>query len=111
LGKTSGSGALLAVEPATAELNPVAGKSLEGDSPVRYVLRYADDGRELAITFARHFPYSIEAWEQTQASLAQLGNKRLTTRAKRIRTLMLDYWNRHRPQDRQLRRQLDLPME
>jgi hypothetical protein len=101
----------LKVETVTAELSPANGKSLEGAALVSYALHYEGNGRELSITFGRDFPHRIEAWEETQNSGAQFGDQRLTSRAKRTHSLMLDYWNRHRPEDRQLRRQLGLAIE
>ncbi|MEA3188754.1 MAG: hypothetical protein QOD99_2584 [Chthoniobacter sp.] len=64
--------------------------------------------RALEIYFERAFPYSIVAWED---SYSEFGKGRMTTRAERTKTIMLDYWTHHKNADRKLREQLGLSTE
>ena len=72
-------------------------------------LKYTTIDRELAITFSRAFPYTIEGWTETYVSGWGGGAKRLTTKATKKKRLMSDYWNRKSNVDRKLRRDLGLP--
>lgn len=66
-----------------------------------YSLDYQDYDRRLSIDFDIEFPHIIRAW--------QASSKQGTTRAVlRKRWMHCNYWEHNQPQDRSLRRQLDL---
>lgn len=93
-------------QPADAigSLEPDDGKSLEGSALLRYEVVY-QNGRRLAIAFEEAFPHRIQRWEE---SYPDRDGREVTTRAVRTHTLMVDYWNRHDPPDRILRKRLGL---
>ncbi len=96
-------------ERVTASLEEEEGRGMNGEPLRRYTLHYPELGRTLAIRFWRAFPHVIEGWEETGPAAA--GDSRLlTTSAERTHSMMLDYWNRNSPEDRELRRQLGLPV-
>lgn len=75
----------------------------------RYTLEYLTGyDRLLNVYFENEFPYGIVAWDETYTDV---GGKRLTTKAMRTKTLLLDYWSRHANSDREVRKQLDLPVD
>ena len=58
--------------------------------------------------FEREFPYSIIRWDE---AYTDVGGKRLTTKAERTKSILIDYWKRHKNSDRALREELDLPTD
>ena len=64
--------------------------------------------RTLDIYFERAFPHGIVAWDDTYS---EFGGRRLTTTAERTKTILLDYWKHHKNSDRELRKELDLPVD
>lgn len=67
-----------------------------------YRMYYPALDRTLSIHFQKSFPYMIESWEEKIAS--RFGNAaNQTSKAKRIKTSKLDYWNKNQKSDRDLR--------
>ena len=77
----------------------------EVDGLARYTVEYEDLDRTLSILFNPEFPHEIEGWEDTYSSGR---GGRLTTRARRNRRMMLDYWNHNGNEDEILREELGL---
>ena len=73
-----------------------------------YNIQYTDLDRTLKITFQKEFPFQIESWEETYTSGWGDGAKKLTTKAIRNKSMMLDYWNKHNNADLGLRKDLGL---
>ncbi len=69
----------------------------------RYRLEYEGSGRILSIYFGASFPHYIEGWEDTYKGF---GREALTSTAIRKNTKMLDYWNKHNNEDRDLNAEL-----
>lgn len=86
----------LAVEAAVASLDSVDLLTQ------KYVLTYPD--RKLSINFDRKFPYSINGWEEIYKN----GDKELTTKATKKKTLITDYWTKNKPAFTMLRDSLGL---
>jgi hypothetical protein len=74
------------------------------DGQKTYTLSYPDLNRTLTITYEKEFPYSILSWEETYPD----GGAVLTTKAKRIKQIKSDYWNRSSNSDAYLRAELGL---
>jgi hypothetical protein len=74
-----------------------------------YVVRYDALRRTLSIQFSSNFPYDIVQWEETHRS--GFGDKatELTTKAVRLKSMMIDYWNKNQKADEPLRKALGLP--
>jgi len=94
----------LKVEIAEAALT----QNADDSNLMDYKLAYDDSGRSMIITFSKTFPYEIVAWEETYKSGFGNNPKTLTTRATKNKTLITDYWNKHNPADRVLRKELGL---
>jgi hypothetical protein len=73
-----------------------------------YEIQYTNLDRALKITFQKEFPFQIEGWEETYTSGWGDGAKKLTTKATRNKSMMLDYWNKHNNADLGLRKDLGL---
>jgi hypothetical protein len=86
----------LAVELAQASLDSVDVLTQ------KYVVTYPD--RKLSINFDRKFPYGINGWEETYKN----GDKELTTKATKKKTLITDYWTKNKPEFEMLRDSLGL---
>jgi len=66
---------------------------------------YPELGRELAVTFEKDFPHTIQSW-------SEVDNKSgLTTEATLMKSIKSDYWNRHSNKDLHLRTELGLPVQ
>jgi len=92
----------LAVERARAT------RTSSGDE-ARYTVEFPSAGRTLEIRFRSAFPHEILGWEETYRDGFGAKARVLTTRAVRTHVRRLDYWNRHQPADRALRKELGLP--
>ena len=66
-------------------------KIQDKDSSIEYQLLYPDLGREIKLTFAKAFPHIIESWEE---GVTRMGEKRVS-KAVRLSTKRLDYWNKN----------------
>ena len=95
-------------QKAVASLDPVDGKSLEGNPLVRYEVDFPAEQRTLRIFFEKDFPYRIQKWEESYRGLAAMGAKVMTTRATRTHTIMDAYWRHHGNRDRALLKKLGL---
>jgi hypothetical protein len=97
-------------QAATLTLTDVlAGKF--GSAPVSaYTIAYpAPTARTLVIYFTKAFPYTIQGWEETYLDRAGAAQAvRLTTRATRRKTILLDYWRTHDNADLRWRDSLGL---
>jgi len=69
-----------------------------------YQLDYAASKRTLKIFFQKEFPHQIEGWEDSYID----GGKYLTTKAKRIKTILSPYWNKSSNRYQELRDSLGL---
>ena len=92
------------VQKATAKLETVSKESRS----MAYTITYPDLERTLTIYFNKAFPYEIEGWQETYPSGWGQGARRLTTRAKRSKRILSDYWHKNRNIDRALRQELGL---
>ncbi len=90
----------------TKAYNAIASLREEGNQLI-YSIEYPSLKRSLRITCQSSFPRIIEGWEESYIS--GFGNANpLTTKAKRIETMQLDYWNLNRNQDSVYRKKLGL---
>ncbi len=74
----------------------------------RYTIDYGNGDRVLSIEFGHAFPHVILGWTETYVDGFGDSAHRMTTRATRTNSIMLDYWNHHAPKDRVLRDSLGL---
>ena len=91
----------------------VAAMSRQDSSSV-YTIDYPDISRKLIIEFETAFPHRIIAWEETFPSVAGWGmeSKLLTTKARRVKYTLSDYWEKKFLKDEPLRQEaLGLPAE
>lgn len=65
--------------------------------------------RTLTYYVGTQFPYPVYGWDETYAAGFREDGRTLTTKARRLATLRTPYWEKHRPEDRALRKQLQLP--
>jgi len=96
-------------EQATATLVETVEPTGAGtDTPTStYTIRYqSGSDRVLSVTFEQAAPHAIVRWEESGTDFS---GQNLTTRAKRLKSIELDYWNHNQPADRALRNQLGLP--
>ncbi len=81
----------------------------EGETEKTYELHFLEPPtRTLRITTEKAWPHAITGWTET---LHTSEGSKITTRAIRRKTLLLDYWNRNGIRDRALREQLGLPAD
>lgn len=74
------------------------------DTTQVYTLAYTSIDRKLSITFEKAYPHAILGWEESH----QRRGRWLTTTARKTHAIMLDYWNKNKPQDTAYRAQLGL---
>ncbi len=74
------------------------------DTTQVYTLAYTSIDRNLSITFEKAYPHAILGWEESH----QRRGRWLTTTARKTHAIMLDYWNKNKPQDTAYRAQLGL---
>lgn len=73
-----------------------------------YTIQYKDNDRTLAIYFQKDFPYQILKWEETYQDGFGKDAKKLTTKAVKNKSIMIDYWNKNKNEDAYLRELLGL---
>jgi len=89
-------------QSATAQLQPVAGNP----QLMSYTLTYPELERTLTIEFNKAFPHEIESWEETYQSGWGQGAQPLTTKAKRNKKMLVDYWTKNSVADEALYKEL-----
>lgn len=70
-----------------------------------YSLEYPDDKRVISITFENQFPFKVLSWRE---KIVGLDGKEIITSAVLDKTLVIDYWSKHKNSDRYLRDSLNL---
>ncbi len=90
------------------QTNKAFGKLNEEKEHIIYDLFYPKLKRSIQIKFEKKFPYQILEWSETYRSGFDKHAKTLTTTAKRIKTINIDYWNKHKNKDEYLRETLGL---
>jgi hypothetical protein len=73
-----------------------------------YQIDYADGSRQLKIWYDEAFPYGIVKWEENYEEGWGPDAKRFTTKAVRMHTKKIAYWDRHGNVDRPLREEMGL---
>lgn len=73
-------------------------------SLMTYTVKFLSPERVLAIDYHKTFPHHIEGWEENYVD----NGKKLTTKATKKATLMVDYWNKTSNMDTKLRKTLKL---
>ncbi len=73
-----------------------------------YDLQYLGYDRSLRIHFKKNFPHQIIGWEETNMSGFGSSAQQLVSRATLKKSIMLDYWNRHNPEDASYWEQLEI---
>jgi len=76
------------------------------DETALYTLDFIESDRTLKIQLSRLFPYEIAGWEETYVSGRGAGAATLTTQAKRVERVNLDYWKRNSEADSVYRNEL-----
>jgi len=88
-------------ESATASLE-------EGGEYNVYTVNYKSVQRSLKIKYKNTFPFEIISWEEEVKSGYGANAKKLSTVAKKKKTMKLPYWERHDLKDAYLRKELGL---
>ena len=83
-------------------------RTFAGGWVLTYTVSYPELDRTLAIHFEEAFPHAIVGWEESHVSGWGRGAKRLTTRATRKKSLLLDYWKHNAIDDAAWRAKLGL---
>ncbi|CAL2061214.1 septum formation inhibitor Maf [Tenacibaculum sp. 190524A05c] len=73
-----------------------------------YTIHYPELNRTLQIEFSAKPPYQISSWKETYLSGYGNQRKKLTTEAKLIKSLKIDYWNKNKTSDIHLRDSLGI---
>ncbi len=73
-----------------------------------YTIKYPSIARTLSIQFESKFPYRIMSWEEQYYDGYGVEKQLLKTKATKIKTLQIDYWNKNKVADRALRKTLGL---
>ncbi|MGY5352084.1 septum formation inhibitor Maf [Wenyingzhuangia sp. IMCC45533] len=80
----------------------------EKDGKITYEIDYPTLNRNLRITFEAKFPNRILSWEETCLEGSGAMRKLLTSKAKLIKTIKLDYWSKNTNKDLYLRKELGI---
>jgi len=75
---------------------------------VVYTLNYPELERTLSITYQKEFPHKILGWEDNHYSGWGESRKKLTTKARLLKTIKSNYWSKHSVADSTLRHELML---
>ncbi len=92
----------LGVESADAAL------SAPQDGILRYSLVFPETQRVFEMDFESEFPHKIVSWREVYKSGRGAGAKPLETVARMKKTVITDYWNKNRPPDAKMRKQLGI---
>lgn len=95
------------LKPQQASASLEKGQDLNGNPAMVYSLKLKD-GRSLEVHFQEEFPHRIESWEEKYVSGYGSGAKMLSSKAKRKKTILLDYWNYNSPEHKALLKDLDI---
>ncbi len=90
----------------TFKAEKVTASTTAKDNLMHYELQYGQSGRSLLIIFEKEFPYEIVSWEETYVD--GFGAEKLTTKAIRNQSLLLDYWSKNGVEDSRYRKMLGL---
>ncbi|MBS0659088.1 MAG: septum formation inhibitor Maf [Verrucomicrobia bacterium] len=100
----------LAVEDAEITLRPAPAEFREDlDAVALEVKQTSGFTRTLTYYVGAQFPYPVYGWDETYAAGFREDGRTLTTKARRLATLRVAYWQKNRPVDRALRKELKLP--
>jgi hypothetical protein len=83
-------------------------KKIENGKMV-YTLDYEEIDRYLSITFDEKFPHTIHSWEEEIMSGFGKNAQSMTTKAVLMKQIRSKYWQQNHPNDRSIRKQLNLP--
>tara|TARA_R110002072_G_scaffold238939_1_gene396660 strand:+ start:59073 stop:59966 length:894 start_codon:yes stop_codon:yes gene_type:complete len=78
------------------------------DSTSVYSIQYPSLDRSLSIIYETSFPHKIISWSESYESGWGENKKRLTTEAKLINSIRVEYWKKHSNIDNHLRSELGL---
>lgn len=96
----------LKTEKASATLTKIEDDDMEPVS--QYTVTYPSLNRTLSVRFNKNFPHDILSWSESYADGSGDNTKVMTTKAKRTHAIMIDYWNKNRVSDMELREKLGL---
>ena len=85
----------------------ILSKEKNGDV-INYTIQYPELNRKVVINFETKFPNKIMGWTETYESGFGKSKKTLTTKATRLNSLKVDYWNKKTNKDKYLRDSLGL---
>lgn len=91
---------------ATASLSAYAGTDFSGKNLKAYTIEYPRLNRTLEIVFQPEAPYIIEGWTDAYPSI--MDRKVRKSVARRTKTILSPYWQKHDMKDRALRQELGL---
>ncbi len=74
----------------------------------QYTVKYPSLQRTLSIRFNQKFPYDILSWSETYPSGPGKNANVLTTKTRRTHAVLIDYWNKNKVTDIELREMLGL---
>ena len=94
----------LNIEPAKAQLREVD----DNKNHLRYEIKYQNIDRSLSVRFAKSFPHEIISWEETYTSGWGANAKKMVTKGKKKKSIMLDYWSKNQVSDLHYRKELGL---
>ncbi len=91
---------------AEAKLGTVNNPEFSDEEIFDYSITYYDIKREFHYLFEKEFPHKIIGWKETYIPLAFTGIKEpMTTSAKLVKSIRLDYWNKNKNEHDGLRRE------
>jgi len=73
-----------------------------------YTIEFPESSRKFSINFRKDFPHQILSWKEQYSRGFDNNAKTLVTTAEKNKTMMIDYWNRHDPDDKFLRKELGI---
>jgi hypothetical protein len=86
--------------------NVITELSTQKDESI-YKIHYTESGRHLDITFETNFPHRILQWHEY--IVRKKHDTLLLSKAKKVRSVMTDYWHKNSLADTTLRKKLELP--
>ncbi|MCP4439901.1 MAG: hypothetical protein GY810_13230 [Aureispira sp.] len=93
--------------PVVTDVEASNEKHKSNSSLMTYTVKFLEPERVLAIDYHKTFPHHIVGWKETYED----NGKKLTTKATKKATLMIDYWNKNSSSDSKLRKVLKLDEE